>query len=360
MMDDLPKNAKNAPGKKKGQGNFLLKLKPTEGKNGYRFRLLSFTTGTNTRDWPFIEKFVHEKWDKDAEGKGIYKGFVTCPTTRYTRSTLPAKANPYDLCPVCKYSNANFLTFKESNWKDKLSGKAVRDNKRKYIALVPVYVVKDPHEPTNIGKARVWVIKDKETYDELNAKIKRQQVKTKVFNGGEGVDMLVFIKKEEIVTNEGKPNEFKRTEVKIDQFGFGKQEYAIEAINEKFIEDFPFDEEFYTFSSQEELQKYYEDNVLSASNVPDDGIAADELAEDTPAVAAKTKPSETIEEEEESIVDQQAVINKDIEDIDSVIDSVVEEKPATKPKPKLNDKPVEKKQESLDNIDDLIDDVMKD
>jgi hypothetical protein len=62
MMDDLPKNAKNAPGKKKGQGNFLLKLKPTEGKNGYRFRLLSFTTGTNTRDWPFIEKFVHEKW----------------------------------------------------------------------------------------------------------------------------------------------------------------------------------------------------------------------------------------------------------------------------------------------------------
>lgn len=360
MMDDLPKNAKNAPGKKKGQGNFLLKLKPTEGNNAYRFRLLSFTTGTNTRDWPFIEKWVHEKWDKDAEGKGVYKGFVTCPTTRYVRPTLPAKSNPYDLCPICKYSAANFLTYKESSWKDKLSGKAMRDNKRRYVALVPVYVVKDPHEPTNVGKARVWVIKDKEIYDELNAKIKKQQAKTKVFNGGEAVDMLVFMKKEEIVVNEGKPNEFKRTDLKIDKFGFGKQEYAIDAINEKFIEDFPFDDEFYTFSSPEELQKYYDDNVLSASNVPEDGIAADELADETPAATstAKPKPEETIEEEEESIVDQQTVINKEIDDIDSVIESVVEEKPATKPK--LNDKPVEKKAESLDDIDNLIDDVMKD
>jgi hypothetical protein len=167
MMDELPKNAKNAPGKKKGAGGFLLKLKPTAEGTSYRFRLLSFTTSSSTRDYPFIEKLVHEKWEKDAEGKGVYKGFVTCPVTKYVKPTLPPKSNPYDMCPICKYTNSNFIAYKESNYKDKISGKVIREHKRRYIALVPVYVVKDPNDATNINKARVWVIKDKEVYDKL-------------------------------------------------------------------------------------------------------------------------------------------------------------------------------------------------
>jgi hypothetical protein len=332
MVDELPKNSKNGPSRKRGTGNFTLKLKPTEGNNGYRFRLLSFTTGTNTRDYPFIEKFVHEKWEKDAEGKGVFKGFVTCPVTKYVRPTLPPKSNPFDLCPICKYVNSNFLAYKESEYKDKIAGKVIREHKRKYVALVPVYVVKDPHEPTNTNKPKVWVIKDKEVYDKLNSLIKKQQQKTKVFNSGEAVDILIFVKKEEVIINEGKPNEFKYFETKIDKFGFGKNVYKIDAINDTFIEGFPFDDEFYSFSSPEELEKYYNDYVISSSNIPEDGIATEEIAQTT-ALVETTETTEvvddTITEADEKIVTQEEIVDKDLSDIDDLINDAVPEETVT-------------------------------
>lgn len=332
MLDSLPQNSKNGPSKKNGSGSFTLKLKPTEENNSYRFRLLSFTTGTNTRDYPFIEKFVHEKWEKDAEGKGVFKGFVTCPVTKYVRPTLPPKSNPFDLCPVCKYVNANFLAYKESNYKDKIAGKVIREHKRKYVALVPVYVVKDPHDPTNTNKPRVWVIKDKDVYDKLNTLIKKQQAKTKVFNGGDAVDILVYLKKEQVIINEGKPNEFKYNEIKIDKFGFGKNVYKIDAINDTLIEGFPFDEEFYTFTKQDELERYYSDNVISSNSVPEDGIDTEDLATSTTNTTTTTTVAETeddsITEDDTKIVTQEQIVDKDLEDIDDLInDAAPEEKP---------------------------------
>jgi len=336
MNDELPKNAKNSPSRKKGQGNFLMRLKPTEGNNGYRFRLLSFTTGTNTRDYPFIEKFVHEKWDKDAEGKGVYKGFVTCPATRYVKPTLPPKANPFEVCPICKYVNSNFIAYKESGYKDKIAGKIIREHKRRYIALVPVYVVKDPHDALNTNKPKVWVIKDKEIYDKLNALIKKQQALTKVFNGGPAVDLLIFVKNEQVIVGEGQPWEFKRNDIKIDKFGFGKNLYSIDAIDNALIEGFPFDDEFYTFSKAEELEKYYQDYVISNSNIPEDGIAAEEITEKTPAETTETTETvaeDTIIEEETAEITQTEVIDKDLADIDNLIDEAVEETPVETPAP---------------------------
>ena len=351
MNDELPKNAKNSPSRKKGQGNFLMKLKPTEGNNGYRFRLLSFTTGTNTRDYPFIEKFVHEKWDKDAEGKGVYKGFVTCPATRYVKPTLPPKSNPFDVCPICRYVNSNFIAYKESSYKDKIAGKIIREHKRRYVALVPVYVVKDPNEALNTNKPKVWVIKDKEIYDKLNALIKKQQAITKVFNGGPAVDLLIFVKSEDVVVGEGQPWEFTRKEIKIDKFGFGKNVYKIDAIDNSLIEGFPFDDEFYTFSTIEELNKYYQDNVISSSNIPEDGIATEEIATTpTQEVTETSEPEpvaeDTIIEEEQTEITQTEVIDKDLADIDDLIDEATdetsEEEPVEEPAPKPVEKPVAK------------------
>ena len=393
MVDALPTNAKNAPSRKKGTGNFTLRLKPTEGDNVYRFRLLSFTTGTNTRDYPFIEKFVHEKWDKTPEGKGIFTAFCTCPGTRYVKPTLPQGKNPYDLCPICSYVNKNFIAYKESDYKDKIASKVIREHKRKYVALVPVFVVKDQHDPTNTNKPKVWVIKDKEVYDKLNSLIKKQQAKSKVFNDGPAVDLLIYVNKEDIIVGEGKPYQFTRTEIKIGKFGFGKNEYKIDAINDQLIEGFPFDDEFYTFTSPEELQKYYTDYVISSSNIPEDGIATDDLAE--PAVTTATEtPAETVTEDtitEVEEVTQEEIVDKDLSDIDDLINDaadkteVVEEvkpappvKPATKPvetkkvetakaKPVVETKkpvtktkltePIPAKSEA-DDIDSMIEDVL--
>lgn len=321
MVDALPKNAKNAPVNKKGANTFLLKMKPTEGNNVYRVRLLSFLNGINTRDYPFIEKFVHEKWDKDAEGKGVYKGFVTCPATRYVRPTLPPKTDPFKYCPVCDYTNSQFLAYKESGYKDKIASKVVREFKRRYVALIPVYVVKDPHEPTNIKKARVWAIKDKEVYEKLNALIKKQL--TKVFNGGKATDLFIYVKSEEEVINEGKENEFKYKTTKIDKMGFGKTEYEIPEINEKFIDEFPFDDEFYTFSTKEELQKFYDDYVISNSSIPEDSLEVDGIETTSDVVDTSSNIVE------ETIADEKPVSNDpvkdDLDNVDALLNDVMSE-----------------------------------
>lgn len=365
LTDELPKNAKNAPNNKR-KVNYLMSLKATSDDNGYRFRLLSFFTGTNSRDYPFIEKYVHEKWEKDAEGKGVYKGFVTCPSTPYVRRTLPPKTNPYEVCKVCKYVNANFLAFKESNYTDKIASKAQREHKRKYIALVPVYVVKDPHEPANVGKFRVWCIKDKAIYDELNAKIKKHQASgIKVFNKL-GADLQVFLKKEDVFINEGKPNEFKYSETKINKFGFGKQVYEIASINEKAFEDFPFDEEFYTSNTIEEIDKYYDENVLTCSNVPEDKIELDDdiVSNSKPTESASSTIVTDIEVDniiDDSIIENEplsTIIDKDLDGIDDLVGEQINSNIATSSKPVKNDNITSKADTTLDDVDSIIDGIL--
>lgn len=367
LVNELPKNAKNAPNSQKNAASFIVKMKPTEGNNYYKFRLLSFLSGTNTRDYPFIEKFVHEKWENDADGKGVYKGFVTCPCTKYTRSTYPSKINPYEFCPICNYTNKSFMAYKDSNYKDKISGKVVRDHKRKYVACIPVFVVNDPHEPTNINKPRVWVIKDKEVYEKLNLLIKQQQLVTKVFNGGaDAVDLMIKVKKEDVVINEGKENEFTYSPITIDTFGFGKKQHAIEAINEQLIDGFPFDDEFYTFSTLEELQNYYKENVLSSNNVIDDDMDLNSSSITVPHTGKteiKPEVKETIvsrpvvEEFDETPV-KEVSISEEIGGLDESIETVIE--PPKVKKATLTDS-APKTNTSIDDseIDDLIGEIMK-
>lgn len=279
LADTMPKNSKSAGQTKP---SIALRLKQTEGKNVYVVRLLltepeKTIPGTIPRDHPFIEKNVHEAWGKDADGKSTFQGWVTCPTTKYVRPTLGAKVNPKEYCPICRYVDSNFVAYKNSGWKDKQAQKVINSFKTLKLVAIPLYVVRDPHEVANNGKAKVLLLKLKDKNDELfynnlNALIKAQQLKTKVFNGSaQAVDLWISVKEETTVYKEGTPEEKKYTKTRPDRIGFIAKPHEIPAITNELVSNFPYDEDYYTSSTLEELTKFYNDYVVPSGAVTIDG-----------------------------------------------------------------------------------------
>lgn len=279
LSDTMPKHSKSAGQTKP---SISMKLQPTVEKNVYVVRLLLTEQekpipGTIPRDHPFIEKHVHESWGKDEDGKSVFNGWVTCPTTKYVRPTLGAKVDPKKYCPTCKYVDANFVAYKNSGWKDKQAQKVINSFKTTKIVAIPVYVVRDPHEVANNGKAKVILLKLKDKNDEafyanLTALIKSQQMKTKVFNGSaQAVDLWISVKEEKTTYKEGTPEEKTYTKVRPDKIGFIQKPHEIAAITNDLVANFPYDEDYYTSSTLEELTKFYNDYVVPTGAVTIDG-----------------------------------------------------------------------------------------
>lgn len=367
LSDTMPKHSKSAGQTKP---SISMKLKATEGKNVYVVRLLLTEQekpipGTIPRDHPFIEKHVHESWGKDEEGKSVFNGWVTCPTTKYVRPTLGAKVDPKKYCPTCRYVDSNFVAYKNSGWKDKQAQKVINSFKTTKIVAIPVYVVRDPHEIANNGKAKVILLKLKDKADEafyanLTALIKAQQMKTKVFNGSaQAVDLWISVKEETTTYKEGTPEEKTYTKTRPDKIGFIQKPHEIAAITNELVANFPYDEDYYTSSTIEELTKFYNDYVVPTGAVTIDGhdlndmIDMDGTAEtsETSAIQAASEP--VVNEEPDGLdIDTDSIIESAKNEVASKPAPVVEK---AVPKVETTAKPVEKKAEpvvdEMDNID---------
>jgi len=284
FVSKLPKRSKtaeSASGRKKNTRDpFVLYFRPTEGKNVYRFRLLNFTSSASNRDFPFIEKYVHEHWvdekKEDGSTKGRLESFSTCSNTTY----MNANGLDYE-CPICKYGWAHFRKWKESGKKDAISRKKWQKGMNKYVAILPIYVVKDPHNPDNNGTIRTIILKDKEMYKSILSKIKETQKSDCVFNGKNAVDFYASVHEEETIYREGEPTEFRFTRIKLDKTGFTTKPYDLPAITKELINNFPFDDEYYTMTTEEESQEFLEQYVMENDiNVPADDILFEDGPED--------------------------------------------------------------------------------
>lgn len=171
--------------------------------------------------------------------------------TKYVKT----EGNPYDACPICRYANMNFISWKESNWTDKESAKKNREFGRKFEAIIPVYVTNDPNYEPNRNKFKVLVFTDKEFYKKFKEEIKKASRSACCFNGGKAVDFYMHMSVVPKVVNEGTPNQYVFNERVIDRFGFTKPEkaYEIPAISKENIDAFEFDETYYVSSTPEEL-----------------------------------------------------------------------------------------------------------
>lgn len=354
FLNTLPKKSKSAGTSK--VKSLVLSIKPCPDKDGektwYRFRLLNFAGQGTDRDYPFIERFIHQHWKINEKGFPEIEDEVTCPVTKW----VEWEGNRYDGCPICRYANQQFLTLKESNWKDADARRKNREFGRKYQAIIPVYVVNDPNYEGNNGKFKVIIFGDKKVYDGFVKKVEAQLLKDNCFNGVNAVDCCIHMSEVPEVRNEGQPNEYVYKNKVIDKILFAKKtdkNKDIPAITKQAIDNFPFDATYYVSSTKEELQAYY-NKYIKISN--DDIVDDDEEVKvfDTP----KSEPTK-VESIVETVNQNNTIETNDISDDDlndlttdpdeEGLDVVAVEKQA--PAVESNDSSDDEMKELLDGLD---------
>lgn len=270
FLSTLPKRSKTAGTNKKR--NLVLSIRPCKDENGekawYRFRLLNFASPTGERDYPFIQRYVHQMWHVSEKGYPEIESEVVCPVTKWMDWH---ESDRYNTCPICRYANQQWKALSESNFKDQDARKKNRDFGRKFQAIIPVYVKSDPNYEGNNGKLKVIIFNDKKFYDEFVKKIEKQLLKCNCFNGTEAADICIHMSEIPEVVNEGQPNEYTWKKRVIDQIAFSKP-YTIPAITKQLVDDFPFDETYYVGSTKDEIDAFYK-RYIKVSN---DDIVEDE------------------------------------------------------------------------------------
>ena len=165
------------------------------------------------------------------------------------------------------------MTWKESNWKDREAAKKNKEIGRKYQGIVPVYVRDDPNYPQNNGKIKVLIFSDKKLYTEFRTKVEKASQTACVFNGKHAVDCCIHMSEVPEVRNAGQPNEYVYKNKVIDKITFTKAEsaYDIPAITKELVTSSGFDEEYYTTSTPEELQAFFDRHYkISNDDIPDE------------------------------------------------------------------------------------------
>ena len=329
FINSLPSQSKTAETTRKK--NLALFIKPTNNNEYYKFRLLAFKSPQkNDRDYPFIERYIHQHWTKDSEGKSKIDAQVVCPVTKFAN----VDGNRYDACPICKFANMNFVTWKESGWKDRESAKKNKEFGRKFEAIIPVYVKQDPTYPQNNGQLRVLIFTDKEFYKKFKQKIQETSRNVCCFNGGKAVDFYLHMSVVPKTINEGQPNEYTYNEKVIDKFGFTKAEsaYEIPSINKENIDKFEFDDTYYVSSTPDELQDFYNNYIKLSSNddIPDEDVVVYEAPKPKTTNKPKLENKNVVENNNDDITDEdiESLANvdlsedpDDLHDVDEISDS---------------------------------------
>lgn len=321
FLSQLPKHSKSNGVNKRKSMVLSLKPCPTD-ENGkqtwYRLRLLAWSSPEkNDRDDPFIERFVHQVWKKNDKGLSEIEDEVTCPVTKHVN----VEGNRYDACPMCRLANQYFLTWKESNWKDREAAKKNKEIGRKYQGIVPVYVRNDPNYPQNNGKIKVLIFSDKKLYTEFRSKVEKASQTACVFNGKHAVDCCIHMSEVPEVRNQGQPNEYVYKSKVIDKITFTKPEsaYDIPAITKELVTNCGFDEEYYTTSTPEELQAFFNRHYkISNDDIPDE----DELPVYTAKATEKPAVADTLENVE-SDTPNNDISDAELDDLTSDIDNEI-------------------------------------
>lgn len=351
FITSLPSKSKSAGTNTNPNLQLFLKSCPdtaTE-KTWYRFRILAFSAPEKSdRDYPFIERYVHQVWNKNDKGYNVVVDEITCPVTRWVKF----EGNRYEGCPICRVANQYFNTFKESNWKDREANKKQQIYGRKYEAIVPVYVVNDPNYAGNNGRLKVLIFNDREFYKEFQEKIKKASAKACVFNGKNAVDCCIHVKDEEIVYNEGQPNEYTYTKRVIDKVTFSSKPYDIPSITKENVENMKFDETYYVSNTLEELNAFYNKYFkISNDDIPDEDDLTEEVY--TPKVE---KPKKVESVKTNKVV--QTPVENDIDDSDDT--SVDDLNDLISDDEDINDVDIKTDEPSDDSDTDDLDAILKD
>lgn len=326
--------------------NYEIYLKPTPEKEYYRFRLLWFNDSSD-RKTPFVERFMHSVWVEEGDKRFTYD--VVCPTTPYVKKTWAG--NAYDDCPICRFANNNFIMAKESGFKDSVAREKNKTFKRRFQAVIPVYVVSDPVYDANNGKFKVFTIADKEIFDKFKALVIERNNNHKIFNGENALDFLVRVDNVQKVLGEGTDHELRYNKKEIVQMGFSSKPYDIPAITKTAIDQFPFASLYYYSPTLDDLKSFYKDHCLHAVNDDVDDTSIADIAS-TP----KVEPSEVVKPKATTKVNPKSAEKLKPTDTPPPVDEDLVESITTSDEHEV-DPSIEKSSDDSINIDDLLNDI---
>lgn len=270
-------------------------LRPTEKNEFFRFRLLWFNHEGSNRKVPYIERWIHQIWEDGENGKRKLNEII-CPISKHVAENWPG--NPYDDCPICNFANMNFVTFKDSSWKDKAAANNSKTFRRKYDLVIPVYIVSDPCYSNNVGKIRVLRINDSKVGEKFKKMIVAKSAEAQIFNGGKAFDFLIRMDKVKYERDDGSF----WTKNEIVQMGFTNKPYEIPGITAEAIDAFPFDDYFGAVPTLSDLKTWHKKYCLHAVNDDIDFDGISDMGSENIGVVASSKNTESpIIPESESI-----------------------------------------------------------
>lgn len=274
FMQTLPAVSKTNGGNQH-RNNIVLNLRPCKDEGGkkewYRLRILAFSANdVSDRDYPFIERYVHQVFERSEKGFRQLVDEAVCLTTKYVKHI----GNKYTDCPVCRMANQYFASYKGSNYRDSEAGRKYRELRRQYQAIVPVYVVNDPNYPANNGRFKVIIFNDVDTYKEFIQKVQAAlRSGQQVLNGKNALDCCIHMAEVKTVSGEGTPNEKTYTSWKIDRIVFSTKPYDIPQITKEAIDKMEFDKTFYIESTVDELDRFFNAHYkMSNDDIMEDDI----------------------------------------------------------------------------------------
>lgn len=273
-------------------------LKPTPEKEYYRFRLLWFKDGTD-RKLPYVERYMHNMWIRTDDKNELKQ--IVCPTTSHVRSQWAG--NPYEDCPICRFSANNYIAAKESGFKDKIAHTNYKQFRRNFTASVPVYVVNDPVYDANNGKIKVFSINDKAIFDKFKRMIVERNKSNAIFNSADALDFLIRVDVVQKSYTDRNGETVTYTKQEIVQMGFSNKPYTIEAITKAAVDEFPFADLYYSAPTLDELKTFYKKHCLHAAH-DDDDVDLSELSDMTTESANDTALEQAVTNEETVAADE--------------------------------------------------------
>lgn len=293
--------------------------------NTFRFRLL-FTPG-DERTQPYINKYTHVFYDKNATNRLNY---IVCPTSEYMDGR-----NGFSKCPVCDQTNK---WYKEGEKGSQSSSELYGIFKRQFNGFVLAYVINDPINEENNGtvrimrygvnirkylKAKIHGVNDKDNSIIEGA----DAIGLEAFKLKNGRDLIITVTEKEVM-DKGKKKvypeytcEFASKTSDID---------LTEKQAEKAADELRFDEDFYETSTIEQREEFYKEFVLM-EDVKSEVEETKEVSDtpDTPDTSDNVKEVK-------------------LEDTEKILNTEINESSSSEP---------ETEDDGLDDIDDLLKDL---
>lgn len=305
-------------------------------KTYYRVRLLGFGSKVG-RDDPHIVRYVHTAWETDKEtGKKRLNKILCTRNTPWVETEGPKASS----CKICNFAGQQWSIYRESGKTDTVARQKASSCGSSYEAVIPVYVRNDPNYEKNNGKFKVIIINDKAFYEKFRKIADAKNHEVPIFNGGKAVDCLLHVSRIEEQSKNGKT--YKKNV--IDKIKFSTEPREIPAINSQSIDGFPFDETYFSYPDEDDIEEFYNKFcAIRNDDIPDD--------DDIPVYTADTKtPPKKIEVPSNDAAETSDDVSDDVSDDE--LDELVSDKPKDKTdEPPEDDDGVASNPMPMDDVD---------